>query len=606
MIATPVMTVPTEMKAQHAQSQSGQATGAFANHLTATTSADVAQTNDLHGSTALRTSLPLHKIVAKYTTANHAKRGIAPSNAANPATTAPNTTAQNTLAQTAAAQTAPMPIGSNDASANPVDDGSSDTGTAPSNSGTILAFINPSTTGQVQLAASLGRGSTIPLGGSTRGGLLNQSSQPGTSDGANPAGLDASAKTAAATNPLGTNPPADPSTVPTANIVPASNGSDGTTKPLPQQIGLPGDPAARLAGTRTTTFTTNRFGAPGATSATSDPTNAATSNPNVAPAAQTTSDNGSQTNSSGGDTNSSRNPPLAGAADLNARIVAGAANLTAQPTSAASSAANQLLQPRDPNAGAMPPSSSGGGSGDKGRGTSGLFSGNADGTVTSGIAAATTDTGNALHSFSTVLSHLGMGARDASPDAAANDTAASAPVSADGTDATASTTTLTSAQTNASPDQTTPTPTDAAVRPGMIAIPASEQVAIHLKQAIKNGSDEIQIQLKPASLGAIDVKLNVSHDGRLTAVISADRSDTLNLLKQNSGDLQQALRDAGFSADSSSLSFNMRGDTQSFAQNSSPQSAMPSIPSNYADDTATTGVATRALRQHSGSLDIQV
>jgi hypothetical protein len=141
------------------------------------------------------------------------------------------------------------------------------------------------------------------------------------------------------------------------------------------------------------------------------------------------------------------------------------------------------------------------------------------------------------------------------------------------------------------------------LRPALIALPASEQVAINLKQALTTGSDEIQIQLKPASLGTIDVKLNVNHDGRLTAVISADRSDTLNLLKQDASQLQQSLRDAGFNADSGSLSFNLRGDAQNFAQNappSFPASAGPAV------DFSTATAAIRAQRQHTGTLDIQV
>ena len=66
-------------------------------------------------------------------------------------------------------------------------------------------------------------------------------------------------------------------------------------------------------------------------------------------------------------------------------------------------------------------------------------------------------------------------------------------------------------------------------------LPAYEQVAINLKQAAQTGTDRIEIQLKPANLGAISVKLDVTHDGRITAVISADRSDTLHMLRQEFG-----------------------------------------------------------------------
>lgn len=64
-------------------------------------------------------------------------------------------------------------------------------------------------------------------------------------------------------------------------------------------------------------------------------------------------------------------------------------------------------------------------------------------------------------------------------------------------------------------------------------LPAAEQVALSLRQAVQSGTGRIEIQLKPASLGAISVKLDVTHDGHISAVISADRSDTLNLLKQD-------------------------------------------------------------------------
>jgi flagellar hook-length control protein FliK len=143
------------------------------------------------------------------------------------------------------------------------------------------------------------------------------------------------------------------------------------------------------------------------------------------------------------------------------------------------------------------------------------------------------------------------------------------------------------------------------VTPAQI-LPAYEQVAISLKQAAQTGAGRIEIQLKPASLGAISVKLDVNHDGHITAVISADRSDTLNLLRQDSAGLQQALRDAGLQADAGSLSFNLRGDAQSFAQNA-PQTPAPSS-GRIADATtaAFPDAPVARTRAHSGALDIEV
>ena len=141
----------------------------------------------------------------------------------------------------------------------------------------------------------------------------------------------------------------------------------------------------------------------------------------------------------------------------------------------------------------------------------------------------------------------------------------------------------------------------------MHVLPAAEQVALSLRQAAQSGTDRIEIQLKPASLGAIAVKLDVTHDGHITAVISADRSDTLNLLKQDSAGLQQALRDAGLKADNGSLSFNLRGgDPQSYSQNSTPSTTSQ----GYGDTTSAPSSGQPApqprLRRHDGTLDIEV
>jgi hypothetical protein len=135
----------------------------------------------------------------------------------------------------------------------------------------------------------------------------------------------------------------------------------------------------------------------------------------------------------------------------------------------------------------------------------------------------------------------------------------------------------------------------------------SEQVAVTLRQAVREGSDHIQIQLQPADLGAVEVKLNINHDGRVTMVVSADRSDTLNLLQQDASGLAQALRDAGLQADNSSLSFNLRGGYQFQQQHyaDSGSAALDGDAGSAADDRGT--VAARpALARHNGSLDIQV
>ena len=156
--------------------------------------------------------------------------------------------------------------------------------------------------------------------------------------------------------------------------------------------------------------------------------------------------------------------------------------------------------------------------------------------------------------------------------------------------------------------QSSPPPNDAPATLPIIPHAVAEQVAINLHQAIKTGIDHIQIQLQPADLGTIDVKLNVNHDGRVTVVVSADRSDTLNLLQQDASGLTQALRDAGLQADNNSLSFNLRGGFQ-FQQQQSAGSGGAwrdgAYPSD-GDDGDVIAAPLPSFRRHAGALDIHV
>jgi flagellar hook-length control protein FliK len=87
-----------------------------------------------------------------------------------------------------------------------------------------------------------------------------------------------------------------------------------------------------------------------------------------------------------------------------------------------------------------------------------------------------------------------------------------------------------------------------------------ELLAAHIQRAVVDGRDRISIALVPQDLGRIDISLDFDHGGKLSAVIAADRPQTLDLLQRDQRGLERALQDAGFKTDSGSLSFNLRGD----------------------------------------------
>ena len=95
----------------------------------------------------------------------------------------------------------------------------------------------------------------------------------------------------------------------------------------------------------------------------------------------------------------------------------------------------------------------------------------------------------------------------------------------------------------------------------------AEQVSVQITKALNAGNDRISIQLKPADLGRVDVQMEVGQDGRVTAVVTADNKQTLDLLQKDSKQLQEALQQAGLQVDDDSLNFNLReqGDGQELA-----------------------------------------
>ncbi|OUR75762.1 hypothetical protein A9Q83_16675, partial [Alphaproteobacteria bacterium 46_93_T64] len=103
----------------------------------------------------------------------------------------------------------------------------------------------------------------------------------------------------------------------------------------------------------------------------------------------------------------------------------------------------------------------------------------------------------------------------------------------------------------------------------------------------------------------IDIKLELGNDGRVIAVISADNQDSLDLLKQDSKQLEQALKDAGFETGSDSLSFSLN---QEQGDNEEPSGATVAGTTVDEDDNLDLDLPLTSTRSGNtnGNLDIQV
>lgn len=129
------------------------------------------------------------------------------------------------------------------------------------------------------------------------------------------------------------------------------------------------------------------------------------------------------------------------------------------------------------------------------------------------------------------------------------------------------------------------------------------QVAVQIARAAQDGVNQIQVRLNPAELGRVDVKLDVGHDGRVIAVVTADKQETLDLLQRDQRGLERALQDAGLQTNSGGLSFSLRHDGADAQQTAGGNGTDADMEPEAGDaDPASTSSASRP----DGLLDISV
>lgn len=92
----------------------------------------------------------------------------------------------------------------------------------------------------------------------------------------------------------------------------------------------------------------------------------------------------------------------------------------------------------------------------------------------------------------------------------------------------------------------------------MRAAPAAHQVAREIVRRFDGGNTRFELRLDPPELGRVEVRLDVSRDHRVTAVIAADSPQALTELARHARDLEQMLQGAGLQLSDSGLSFDLR------------------------------------------------
>ena len=104
------------------------------------------------------------------------------------------------------------------------------------------------------------------------------------------------------------------------------------------------------------------------------------------------------------------------------------------------------------------------------------------------------------------------------------------------------------------------TPQVAPMARGALA-PQINQIAIQIKQGVDTNMDSVRVSLRPAEMGTVDVRLDLS--GRqVVAQVTADNESTLHLLKDNADQLAQALKSLGLDLSEGAMNFNLKGQEQ--------------------------------------------
>lgn len=90
------------------------------------------------------------------------------------------------------------------------------------------------------------------------------------------------------------------------------------------------------------------------------------------------------------------------------------------------------------------------------------------------------------------------------------------------------------------------------------AAPAATQVGREVIRRFSGGNTKFEMRLDPPELGKVEVRLEVTRDNRVTAVVAADSPQALTELARHARELEQQLQSAGLELTDNGLSFDLR------------------------------------------------
>lgn len=114
------------------------------------------------------------------------------------------------------------------------------------------------------------------------------------------------------------------------------------------------------------------------------------------------------------------------------------------------------------------------------------------------------------------------------------------------------------------------------------AIPI-ERVAIEVASAARDGNRQFEIRLDPGNLGRIDVTIDVTKDGTITARLVVEKSETLDQLRRDAGSLEKAFSELGLKTDGGGMSFELARQNRDGSRDDSEGRPAPRVSDDEAD-----------------------
>jgi flagellar hook-length control protein FliK len=139
------------------------------------------------------------------------------------------------------------------------------------------------------------------------------------------------------------------------------------------------------------------------------------------------------------------------------------------------------------------------------------------------------------------------------------------------------------------------------------ATPDVASLALNIAAKSEGGAKHFDIQLNPAELGRVDVRLTVDDAGKAQATLTVEKPQTLALLQKDSSHLASALKDAGLNLTQNGLNFSLKGQQQQTGGNSTPSRGR-NIPirATIAVDQAASHLSLSSVGASDARLDIRV